>query len=157
MTTRTDRTPPRAPAIDPARLRAARCLAVAVAVVTAAISLAFLFAPAFSFDRIATYEPRNDHLVADIGAFQLGIAVALAGWAWRPDQRLGLWVALVCQSVHALSHLRDDLLGPSVDGSQGLVSALPNLGSWLLVVAVVALATPRTTRTTHARLDLPAT
>lgn len=143
MTTTPTRT---APAISDGRLRAARCLAVAIAVVTAAISVAFLFAPTSSFDAIATYEPRNDHLLADIGAFQLAIALSLAGWAYRPDQRLGLWVALICQSVHAFSHLRDDLLGTAVDGSKGFASAAPNLVSWLLVAAVVVLATPRPAR-----------
>ncbi len=125
------------------RLRAARSLAVAIAVVTAGISAAFLFAPGFSSDQIATYAPRNDHLLADIGAFQLAIAVALAGWAWRPDQRLGLWVALIAQSVHTFSHVRDDLLGTAVAGSKGVTSAAPNILSWALVATVVVLATPR--------------
>lgn len=135
-----------APAVSDERLRAARALAVSIAVVTAATSMAFLFAPTVSYQDIAGYAPRNDHLLADIGAFQLAIALSLAGWAYRPDQRLGLWVAVICQSVHAFSHVRDDLVGTPVDGSDGLGSALPNLLSWLLVVAVVVLATPRPAR-----------
>lgn len=133
------------PTVRPQRLRAARSLAAAIAVVTVVTSVAFLFAPGFSFDNIATYTPRNDHLLADIGAFQLAVAVALGGFALRPDQRLGLWVALTAQTVHAFSHVRDDLFD-QVDGSKGLASAVPNIVSWALVVAVIVLATPRPRR-----------
>jgi len=137
------------PIVSPKRLCAARCLAAAIAVVTAATSLAFFFAPGFTFDNIATYVPRNDHLLADLGAFQLAVAVALGGFALRPDQRLGLWVAVSAQSVHAFSHIRDDLIG-EVDGSKGFTSAAPNIVSWALVVAVVVLATPRPDRSVGA-------
>ncbi len=132
-------------AVSAERLRAARCLAAAIAVGTAAISIAFALAPSFSVAHIAPYAPRNDHLMADIGAFQLAIALALAGFAWRPDQWLLPWVALGAQSAHALSHVRDDLVGTAVAGSKGFQSALPNFVSWALVAAVVVLATPRRT------------
>ncbi|CAN5416823.1 hypothetical protein BH10ACT1_BH10ACT1_10280 [soil metagenome] len=134
---------PSSPSPATSRLRAARCLAVAIAVATLGVSIAFLFAPGFSATNIAVYTPRNTHLLADIGAFQLAIAVALAGWAWRPDQWLGLWVALASQSVHALIHLRDDVLGTAVAGSNGFASAAPNVLSWALVAGVVVLAGPR--------------
>jgi hypothetical protein len=47
---------------------------------------AFLDARTF-FNEVATFEPYNEHLVHDIGAFQIGIGAMLAGTVWRRTGR----------------------------------------------------------------------
>lgn len=71
-----------------------------------------------SFHRnVASFDPFNLHLFHDVGAFQLGIGVALLGALWWKD---ALVVALLGGAagavVHFASHLMDrDLGGRSSD------------------------------------------
>ena len=65
-------------------------------------------APRSFYDAIATFPPYNVHFLHDIGAFLLGIGVALAGALLWPD---ALFVALlggaVAASFHWVSHVLD--------------------------------------------------
>jgi hypothetical protein len=70
------------------------------------------FWPRSFYDTIATYPPYNHHLFHDVGAFQIGVGVALlAALVWTD----GLLVALAGGSaallVHTASHFVDHDLG----------------------------------------------
>jgi hypothetical protein len=77
--------------------------------------------------RIASFDPFNLHLFHDLGAFQLGIGVALLGALWSRD---ALVVALLGGAtgavVHFVSHLMDrDLGGRSSDPlTLGILAAI---------------------------------
>lgn len=77
---------------------------------------AFVWPRSF-FERIATFEPYNVHLLHDLGAFQIAIAVALlAALVWRDALLVVLLAAAVGTAVHLLSHAIDrDLGGRSTD------------------------------------------
>jgi hypothetical protein len=71
-----------------------------------------LLAPHLFSDVIATYPPYNRHLFHDVGAFQLGIAAALAaGIAGRRALAVGLWGGAVGGTAPAASHWIDADLG----------------------------------------------
>ena len=76
------------------------------------------------FTTIAHYPPYNAHLFHDLGAFQLGVAAALAGglW-WRDAVGTGLLGATVAMVVHAASHVMDEGLGSGSGEMWGLVAA----------------------------------
>lgn len=70
------------------------------------------FFPRSFFDNVATYPPFNEHLFHDLGAFLMGLGVALLAAAkWRD----GLTVALVANAaaalLHAIAHIQDRDLG----------------------------------------------
>lgn len=70
------------------------------------------FAPRSFFDKVATYPEYNEHLFHDIGAFLMGLGIALLAAAkWRD----GLTVALAANAsaavLHAIAHIRDRGLG----------------------------------------------
>ncbi len=73
---------------------------------------AFLGPKSF-YDQLATFEPYNAHFIHDIGAFQIGIGVALALALWRRSDALlaALGGAGAGSVFHAVAHLRDDDLG----------------------------------------------
>jgi uncharacterized membrane protein len=70
--------------------------------------IAEFVAPAWFYEQIGTYPPRNLHYVGDVGAFSLAYGAALLAAAWRPAWRVPLlvvgagWFAL-----HALNHAFD--------------------------------------------------
>ncbi len=71
-----------------------------------------LVAPRSFYDVVATYPPYNEHLLHDLGAFQLGIAAALvAGLAGRTGLGVTLWAGAIGASAHAGSHWIDADLG----------------------------------------------
>ncbi|HZD69675.1 MAG TPA: hypothetical protein VFA45_12415 [Actinomycetes bacterium] len=84
---------------------------------------------------IATYHPYNRHLFHDVGAFQLGIAAALAaGIAGRKPLAVGLWGGAVGATAHAASHWIDANLGPRSIGSNPVSITL------IAVVLIAGLA-----------------
>jgi hypothetical protein len=87
-------------------------------------ALTFLVPGAWSFfwpesfhEQIAMFDPFNLHLFHDLGAFQLGIGVALLGALfWRDGLVIALLGAATGAVVHFASHLMDrDLGGRSSD------------------------------------------
>ena len=76
--------------------------------------------PRSFFERVARFEPYNQHFLQDIGAFQIGLGAVLLLAAWRP---LGDVLALSLAGVgigallHALSHVIGRELGgtPATD------------------------------------------
>lgn len=88
--------------------------------------------PASFYDEVALFPPYNEHFLHDAGAFQLGLAAALAlgltGWDGR---RMALWAVAAAAVLHAASHVIDSELG----GSDGDTIFL-----WVLAAALVAAA-----------------
>lgn len=99
-------------------------------VLLSASGLWAMLAPESFFDTVATFEPYNQHLIQDLGAFQIGLgAVLLLSVAPAPSDALA--VALIGVGVgmaaHTVSHVVGHDLGgnPAVDiPSQALLTAL---------------------------------
>jgi hypothetical protein len=107
--------------------------------------------PASFFEQVALFEPYNRHFLHDIGAFQLGLGVALALGLTRMDgRRLALWAAAVASVLHAVSHAVDSELG----GRETDVVALSLLA---VVLGSAALVAGRATRerSTASTADAP--
>lgn len=65
-------------------------------------------APESFYDVIATYPPYNEHFLHDIGAFLLGIGVALlAALRWRDAWFVVLLGGSVAATLHTISHIMD--------------------------------------------------
>ena len=100
----------------------------------AAGGMAFL-APAAFFEAAATFEPYSEHLVRDIGAFQVGVGAVLILSVWVGD---GLVVALggvgAGSLVHAVGHVVDRDRGgtPAID-----IPFFAAVAVLLIVVAVL--------------------
>ena len=114
--------------------RLARGIAVLVGVFFVGFGAYAVFSPRGFFDSLATWPPFNVHFIHDIGAFQIGLGLALLIALVRSD---ALLVALASvgagQTVHALVHFVDrDLGGKSSDPFVMLVLALLLLGGAFL-------------------------
>ena len=74
-------------------------------------------APHSFYDQLATFPPYNEHLIHDIGAFQIGIGAALLlALLVRDAQVVALGGAAAGAVVHAVSHMVDrDLGGKDTD------------------------------------------
>jgi hypothetical protein len=91
---------------------AVRIIAGAGAVLFGVLGLWAFAAPRSFFDAVATYPPYNEHLLHDVGAFQLGIAVALLLAVLRSDALLAaLGGAAGGAAAHAVAHWIDLELG----------------------------------------------
>jgi peptidoglycan/LPS O-acetylase OafA/YrhL len=92
-----------------------------VALIAAGIGAVFFIGPGlWAFfdpqgfhDELATFEPYNEHFIHDIGAFQIGIGVALASAIWRRNDALlaALLGAAVGSIFHTIAHFIDHDLG----------------------------------------------
>ena len=95
------------------------------------------FDPKGFYDAVATFEPYNEHFVHDIGAFQIGIGVALAAAVWRRSDALfaALAGATAGGAFHTAAHFMDhDLGGQDTDVFVfGLVTVLTAAGAWMRV------------------------
>lgn len=66
------------------------------------------FAPESFYDAIATFPPYNVHFLHDIGAFLIGIGVALAAaLLWRDALFVVLLGGAIGGSIHWVSHVLD--------------------------------------------------
>jgi hypothetical protein len=91
------------------------------------------FAPASFYEAFATFPPYNEHFLHDIGAFLLGIGVALAAaLLWRDALFVVLLGGVASASLHWVSHLLDR-------GQGGAASDPWTLGGFALLL-IVALA-----------------
>ena len=104
------------------------------------------FWPESFHEKIATFDPFNLHLFHDLGAFQLGIGVALLGALfWRDALVVALLGASTGAVVHFASHLMDrDLGGRSSDPlTLGVLAAILLIA---LVLRLRAIAGDRISR-----------
>lgn len=74
-------------------------------------------APRSFYDRLATWPPYNEHFIHDIGAFQVGLGLALLLALLRNDALLvALGAVGIGQGIHAVMHFTDrDLGGKETD------------------------------------------
>jgi hypothetical protein len=71
-----------------------------------------LVAPHSFYDQLATFPPYNRHLIHDIGAFQIGIGVALMlALRWSDARFVVLAGATAAAATHFISHIVDHHLG----------------------------------------------
>ena len=95
-------------------MRTTKVVAAGAGLVLVATGLWAFTAPRSFFDAVATYPPFNEHLLHDIGAFNLGLGAALLLTLASAD---GLLVTLggvgVGATAHALAHWLDRELGGS--------------------------------------------
>ena len=92
-----------------------------------------LLSPSSFYESIATYPPYNEHLIHDLGAFQIGIGAALAGGVvLRSALLAGLAGGAAGSVAHFISHMIDrDAGGRASDPiSTGLIAVV-------LVIALV--------------------
>jgi hypothetical protein len=101
-----------------------------------------LLAPLSFFSAVATFPPANVHLLHDLGAFQIGLGLALVvPVALKVPLRAPLIAVLAASVLHVLAHIEDIQLGghPTTD--------LPILA---LICAALAVALGLEARAKHA-------
>ena len=91
-------------------------VAVAGGVLFLALGVWAMADPESFFDRVATFEPYNQHFVQDIGAFQIGLGVVLLLAAQR-EQPDALAVALLGVGIGSAAHVVSHLIGHDLGGS----------------------------------------
>lgn len=118
-----------------------RTVAALTGVVAAATVSAGLWAMALPhsfYTVVAPFQPYNEHLVHDIGAFQLGLGTCLALGLVTGDGLLAVLSGnAVGADAHAVSHLMDRHLGghtgdPLTIGALGVLVTLLALTRWHL-------------------------
>ena len=124
--------------------RWARAVAGGGAAVFVAFGLWAFADPESFFDQVATFEPYNQHLVQDIGAFQIGLGAVLllAAVVPRPD---ALAVALLGTGIGSAVHVASHAIGHDLGGTPEvdipvftvltLVLLVPGLLRWFAVGA----------------------
>ena len=93
--------------------------------------------PESFFDRIATFEPYNQHFVQDIGAFQIGLGAVLllAVVPLRPD---ALAVALLGVGIGSGAHTVSHIIGNDLGGTPETDIPLFTVTTVLLLAAGLA-------------------
>ena len=93
--------------------------------------------PESFFDRVATFEPYNQHFVQDIGAFQIGLGAVLllAVGVGRPD---ALAVALLGVGIGSAAHVLSPLIGHDLGGTPETDIPVFSIATALLLGAGVA-------------------
>lgn len=126
--------------------RIARWIALAVAVYYLVFGFwAFAFPRSFA-DVVATFAPFNQHLLHDVGAFQLGLAATLlAALIWRDSLVAALVGVGVGSAMHLVAHVIDAGLGGRAVDPWALGVVV------LLVIAGLALADRRSRRPADQR------
>jgi PPOX class probable F420-dependent enzyme len=105
---------------------------VLAGVFTAAIGFWALLAPG-SFADFIDFPPENEHLLHDVGAFQLGLgATLLLATAWADGLAVALAGFFVANTAHTVNHATDIELG-----GRDSDSALLGILSILVAVALV--------------------
>lgn len=91
-----------------------------------------LAAPGSFYDAVATYAPRNDHFLRDVGTWNVGLGLAALVAAREPRWRAPMLAILAVQfALHAVSHLID------IDGAEPSSLGVSNFV--LLALATVVL------------------
>ncbi len=120
-----------------------RVVVAVVGLIAVGIGAWSFFDPTSFFDRIALFPPYNEHLLHDIGAFEIGLGVALwLALVWADALLVVLTANAVAATVHVVAHVIDRGLGghPLTD-----IPSLLLLAVVLVVAAGVRLRQVRTT------------
>ena len=106
--------------------------------------------PESFFDRIATFEPYNQHFVQDIGAFQIGLGAVLllAVVPLRPD---ALAVALLGVGIGSGAHTVSHIIGNDLGGTPE--TDIPLFAATTVLLLAAGLA--QWSRTSTRRVSRP--
>jgi hypothetical protein len=119
--------------------RFVRVVTLVAGVLTVAAGLWAFLAPSSFFSSVARFRPYNRHFIHDIGAFQIGLGVALLlALRWSDALFVVLTAFGLGASIHFVSHVIDQGLGghPATD----------LLGLGLLAAVTLGAAGVRATR-----------
>ena len=94
----------------------ARLLVAVLGIGVAASGLWALISPHGFYEAVAQYPPYNEHLLHDIGAFNLGLGAALL---LATRLRDGLVVALAANTVAAIAHATSHVMDRDLGGRAG--------------------------------------
>jgi hypothetical protein len=131
--------------------RAMRVILVVIGIYHVATGvLALVDAHAF-FDQIGRYGVENDHYIGDVGAFYLGIGIALLVAAQRPGWRIPLLaLGALWYGFHALNHAFD--VGEARSDARGAFDTVA-LAIGALVSAYLAWAASRLSQAREATVS----
>ena len=96
--------------------RFARVVAGVGAVFFVGFGLWAMVGPQSFFDAVATFDPYNQHLIQDIGAFQIGLGAVLA-LAVASERAGALAVGLVGVGVGSAAHVVSHVVGTDLGGT----------------------------------------
>jgi hypothetical protein len=120
-----------------------RLVALVAGLLTVAAGVWAFLAPSSFFRSVATFRPYNRHFIHDIGAFQIGLGLALLlALRWNDALFVALTASGVGAAVHVVSHILDHNLGGR--------TATDLLGLGVLAVAPLIAAFVRARRTVPA-------
>lgn len=92
--------------------RVVRTVVTWVGLFTLTVGSWALFAPGSFYARIALFPPYNEHLLHDVGVFQIGLGIALLASLLWSDAILVVLAGFAAASVsHWAMHIADDDLG----------------------------------------------
>lgn len=116
-------------------MKFARYVAVAAGLFLVVFGAWAFFGPKSFFDQIATFQPYNEHLIHDIGAFQIGLgATLLLALAWKGALASALAGVGIGSAFHAIAHWTDKDLGGRDSDPYGLTIVA------VLILAAAAMA-----------------
>jgi predicted anti-sigma-YlaC factor YlaD len=110
----------------------ARVVAILVGLLFAGVGVWAMVDPRSFFETVALFQPYNQHLLQDVGAFQVGLGAVLLLAAWRP-RAPALAIALLGVGVGAALHALSHIIGRDLGGNPQ--SDIP----LFIVVAALAL------------------
>jgi hypothetical protein len=111
-----------------------RAVAIVVGIVLVAIGAWAMVDPRSFFNAVAAFQPYNQHLLQDVGAFQIGLGAVLL-LAALPGRTDSLAVALLGVGVGTALHTLSHVVGRDLGGNPQ--TDIPGLGvmSLLLLLA----------------------
>ncbi|HEY9418163.1 MAG TPA: hypothetical protein VIQ30_25670 [Pseudonocardia sp.] len=116
---------------------AAKLIAAIAAVFHLGVGLWAFAVPLSFFTYVASFPPYNEHLIHDIGAFNLGLCAAAVGGILITDSLVAVLTGLAVGAVmHEIAHICDRLLG-------GNPSDPYTLGGFAVIVLIGLLAAAR--------------
>jgi hypothetical protein len=87
-----------------------------------------------SFGALIDFPPYNEHLLHDLGAFQIGIGVSLlVSLMWSDSIGVALVAFIVAGTLHSINHALDRHLGGHSFDQWGLVGLVVFAGAALII------------------------
>ena len=87
-----------------------------------------------SFGALIDFPPYNEHLLHDLGAFQIGIGVSLlVSLIWSDSIGVALVAFIVAGTLHSINHALDRHLGGHSFDQWGLVGLVVLAGAALII------------------------
>ena len=130
------------PTIDARLARFPRWIGLVGGVSLVAFGIWAMVGPRSFFDSLATFDPYNQHLIQDIGAFQIGLGAVLllAAVPRRPD---ALGIALLGVGVGMVAHVVSHIVGHDLGGTPAVdIPVFSILGGLLLAGGLVRWQLP---------------